>query len=109
MSGCPSQHWRRPLTTAFRRVGGQKRTKPHGDQRPPVHRGRRWWEAACQPCRAAGAAGSGAALGGAARVFRAFAAPVPQMVDELVDVFKIIDRSPLVVAEQVIQVLKIIL
>ena len=32
MSGCPSQQlWRRPLTTAFRREGGQKRTKPHGE------------------------------------------------------------------------------
>ena len=31
MSGCPSQqHWRRPLTTAFRRVGGQKRKAPRG-------------------------------------------------------------------------------
>ena len=39
MSGCPSQQlWRRPLTTAFRRVGGQKRTKPHEDRRPPVLR-----------------------------------------------------------------------
>ena len=36
-------------------------------------------------------------------------APVPQMVDQLVDVLKIIERSLPVVAEQVIEVPKIIL
>ena len=40
MSGCRSRlHWWRPLTTALRGVGGQERTKPYGDRRPPV---RRW-------------------------------------------------------------------
>ena len=56
MSGCPSQqHWRRPLATAFRRVGGQKRTKPHGDRRPSVHR----WSRSSSSCLTKSPAGRG--------------------------------------------------
>ena len=37
MSECRSQrHWRRPLTTAFRRVGGQQRTTSPEDRRRPA-------------------------------------------------------------------------
>ena len=37
MSGRRSRlHWWRPFTTALQGVGGQERTKPHGDRTPPV-------------------------------------------------------------------------
>ena len=97
MSGCPSQqHWRRPLTTAFRRVGGQKRTKPHGDRRPAVHRRNR---GGSRPDRLAGVRPQERVqrhtmehIVDSALVVPTLDAPVPLMAEQLVDVLSLIAK-----------------